>query len=728
MKASNYSIKYMFAKDNNLPTSFVATVLKETERAVYVFGHATKDPMGACMRCGRALTNPVSIVLGIGPECLAEWGMPGKDIENLTDADKALLERLTRERIVDSWIPKSIIKHCTECDEGITPPVTHKHLVTKLSPPKASDRSIELTMENGVQIIKVSFPFSQEDLAFIKGIPNRRFIMTPTKYWTVPLSLKNIELLKANHFHVDKSLEDWANKSTTAIVNVPSKIPGLKRDLFPYQQECVQFMEDHGGRVFIGDEQGCGKTIETLAWLQLHPEHRPAILIVKASLKLNWKMEIYEWIQSKHVQILYGHQTMNFINEGEEPIIHNGEKEDLALSKDIIIINYDIVANTYIPVRDVHGKKHLDEQKGTGWVDFLQKINPKVLYVDEYQKIKENCATTKGCKKLAKKIPYISLISGTIIKNRPIEAWNAFDIMKYPDTPNWHSFIFKFCDAKKMYGRWDYTGESNTQELHQLLLNTFYIRRLKKDVLPFIKAKQYSIVPMELNNTKEYYTAETDFIHYLQLKNKDAESLRKAADAEHLVKIEVLKQLAVQGALDSMIVWIREFLEDNDKLAIFATHKLIIKTIMDAFPKIAVSLTGDTSNKNKQKVVDSFQTDPKTKLFIGNIQAAGEGITLTAASSLGIIELPWSPGDLTQVEDRVHRIGQEGTVMIYYLIPPRTIYDRIGALLDVKKKVTNSVIDGIEQESKSSFKSLYSNLIESYTSNTTTNLFATEAK
>ena len=126
----------------------------------------------------------------------------------------------------------------------------------------------------------------------------------------------------------------------------------------------------------------------------------------------------------------------------------------------------------------------------------------------------------------------------------------------------------------------------------------------------------------------------------------------------------------------------------------FAVHKFVIDALMQEFAGIAVKVDGSVTGINRQKAVDEFQTNKDVKLFIGNIKAAGVGITLTAASNVAFIELPWTPGDVVQAEDRIHRIGQKASVTIHYLLANDTIEDKIAKLIDSKRKVLDAVLDG----------------------------------
>lgn len=127
-------------------------------------------------------------------------------------------------------------------------------------------------------------------------------------------------------------------KETEEIVT----IPGLKRDLFPFQKKGVSFIESRDGNALLADEMGLGKTAQALAYLQLHPKKRPVVVVCPATLKYNWENEINMWTTSNNkVEILSGSSPYK-------------------LSKaDIFIINYDVLK---------------------GWVDTLKKTQSSGYY------------------------------------------------------------------------------------------------------------------------------------------------------------------------------------------------------------------------------------------------------------------------------------------------------------------------------------------------------------
>jgi len=113
-----------------------------------------------------------------------------------------------------------------------------------------------------------------------------------------------------------------------------------------------------------------------------------------------------------------------------------------------------------------------------------------------------------------------------------------------------------------------------------------------------------------------------------------------------------------------------------------------------------VSAGRTLSTGQQQAAVDRFQIDPECRLFVGNIKAAGVGLTLTAASDVAFLEFAWTPGDHEQAEDRCHRIGQNDNVVAWYLIAEDTIDESIVDLLEQKRSIVDQVTDGKDGDLK----------------------------
>ena len=288
-------------------------------------------------------------------------------------------------------------------------------------------------------------------------------------------------------------------------------------------------------------------------------------------------------------------------------------------------------------------------------------------------------------------------MSGTPILSRPIEIYNAWKLIDSQNCPDYWYYVRTYCAARNNGFGWDFSGASHTEQLHHELVNSFMIRRLKKDVLKQLPDKIYSFVPMELDNADEYVKAERDFIQFIR-ETKGHDAAIRAGNAEKMVQIQTLKQVAVKGKMKSVFNWIEDFLEVDGKLVVFAIHRFVIDKLMEVFGNKAVKIDGSVSMIERQKAIDKFQNDDSCRLFVGNIKAAGVGITLTASSNVAFLELPWAPGELKQAIDRVHRIGQKNCVNVHYLFAINTIMDKIAKLIDQKQKVIDSVLDGKDLE------------------------------
>lgn len=531
------------------------------------------------------------------------------------------------------------------------------------------------TNQTGEKVLKITFPYNVDTLFQVRSLPGRKYHVDEV-CWSAPVFPKIIQQLISWGFIIDESVTQFmqAEKVRSDYVSANGKIKGLRGILKPFQSECVSFIENRDGRALIADEMGLGKTIETLGWIQLHPEKRPVIFVVPKSAKLNWKKEIESWLPEPDVEVLTGEKAWRITGE-------------------FIILNYDILH---------------------AWINELKKINAQILVTDECHLYKNSKAKrTSAIKKLGKGIPHILALSGTPIVNRPVEIFNAVNLIDAQIFPSYWDFTERYCARKHTNFGWDVSGSSNTQELHSILSGTIMIRRLKKDVLTELPDKIFSFVPMELRNEKEYQNAENNFISYLTSIKKNTTEITKIIRAEQLAKIEILKQLAIKGKLPDVIDWIDNFIETGQKLVVFATHKFVIDALMEHFGKVAVKIDGSVGETARQKAENEFQTNPKITLFVGNIQAAGTVITLTASSNVAFIEFPWTPGELKQAMDRVHRIGQKECVNVYYLLAQDTIDEKIARILDEKQKVLNSVHDGIETETNS----LLIKLIQEYETN-----------
>lgn len=500
-------------------------------------------------------------------------------------------------------------------------------------PPKRFSGSVERVYRE----YRVKFSYDEKVIARIKEIPNRRWEKTE-KCWYVPANQLSDEVLSELGFELPEKPADGIDFSFM------DELP-----LRPYQREgVIRLARDFDLNGFLGDEMGLGKSCQTVCAIRARAaDALPALLIVPASLKANWKREIEMWHPGATVEIISGRAK-------------DGSK--FTRKADYTIINYDILDS---------------------WLsELMGKF--KTMVLDECHKIKESKTIwTKAAKRLGKKIKFKIALSGTPITNRPIEFFNVLNLLSPQTFPNWKYFATTFCDPQRVPGVYDrngnavytYKGSSNSEKLHKLA-SPFMIRRLKKDVMDDLPEKNRIIVPVEI-----------DFGKYMKAEEK-------AMRLDTLSAIEKCRQAAIEGKMKAAIDWIENYLENGKKLVVFATHTETLDILEKKF-KDCARIDGDVPSGKRQAEIDKFQNDPDCRLFIGNLQAAGVGITLTAASATLTVELGWVPGEHWQAEDRVHRIGQKAeSVEAYYMIAQGTIDEIIMGILDHKMKDISKIVDG----------------------------------
>jgi SWI/SNF-related matrix-associated actin-dependent regulator 1 of chromatin subfamily A len=155
---------------------------------------------------------------------------------------------------------------------------------------------------------------------------------------------------------------------------------------------------------------------------------------------------------------------------------------------------------------------------------------------------------------------------------------------------------------------------------------------------------------------------------------------------------DVRKQTAI-AKVEYVITHLKNAVEESGKVVCFCHHREVATFIKHAFGDDAVMLIGGMSEAAKDQAVTRFQNDPAVKLFIGNIMAAGTGLTLTASSHVVFAELSWVPGDLTQAEDRCHRIGTKDSVLVQHIVLAGSLDATMAKYLVRKQEIIEAALD-----------------------------------
>jgi len=265
------------AKSKDMPVYFIGIPYVETAKAYKFKGTGTlvKKINGNCSICGKELTNPNSVKLGIGPICANNMGI---DLLNgYTEED---IEKEMHKIKIDTFLPKSCVE-LLDTKGLIIPDIK---VSTEDSKPKEQPK--KLVFEG--DLINIFFPFDYSLLNKVKSLSGRRYQKKPTPHWNCPDTKQNRLNLTKMGFDVPE-----VKKEEIKIPDFPNH---LQKVLFPYQKEGVNFIWQKNGRALIGDEMGLGKTIQALTYVEMNPKINHILIVCPASLKLNWAAEIRKWM------------------------------------------------------------------------------------------------------------------------------------------------------------------------------------------------------------------------------------------------------------------------------------------------------------------------------------------------------------------------------------------------------------------------------------------------
>jgi len=165
-----------------------------------------------------------------------------------------------------------------------------------------------------------------------------------------------------------------------------------------------------------------------------------------------------------------------------------------------------------------------------------------------------------------------------------------------------------------------------------------------------------------------------------------------------LVKLTVLRDAVSKMKYNAITDWLDELLANGEeKVVVFAEHIEFVENIAAKYADITVKVRGGVSNDDRMAAVDKFQNDPTCRIFVANMKAASEGLTLTAASDVVFCELAWTPSMHEQCVGRCYgRVNDLHGATAWYLLAEKTIDEDIFELLEEKRKIVDAVTDGVD--------------------------------
>lgn len=496
------------------------------------------------------------------------------------------------------------------------------------------------------------------------------------------------------------------------------------KKLFAHQKDAVKFLVDRK-KAILADQMGMGKSISSIV-AALEGGYERILIICPASIKLNWKREL-----------------MTYVKEDDITIVSGNEWQDNKFT----IINYDILKNFYeVPtitvkqsqlelddagkvVKVIKEKEQVARKKDV--IDKAMEASQlyqsrfDLIIIDEAHRLSN---TTSGIFKIVSdlvkrsKPKGIFELTGTPITNKPINFFNLLRLIDATVAKDWQHYVERYCDGKHFFNKkerdaltaiflknahkstwydltqdekqslnvmleqrchkiWVTGGASNLEELQEII-KPYYIRR-DKTYLELTK-KIVKLVKHDLNQEER-----TEYDKVWEEFSRDKENADKM---KHLLEGVAFRQWLANTMVPRTIKLANERINNGEKVVIFTTFDEEQRRLYEAFKDICVVHNGKMTAKQKEKSVKSFQENDEVKAFIGNMQSAGVGITLTAGSVVIFNSINYLDGDLKQAEDRIHRLNQDKDCTIYYQVFNDTYMEHMFEIVHTKEEITDILI------------------------------------
>jgi SNF2 family DNA or RNA helicase len=561
---------------------------------------------------------------------------------------------------------------------------------------------------SGIDWLSVSAEWEQEGLKLSKADLERlasatgRFVKLPNSGWVeldtaavqgaheamadmgvdgliaVPqkVGLENVAHLDDDDFsRFADSPEAKALRSRIAdFKGVPAaeKPEGIKADLRPYQKDGFDFLA-HLTQIKLGgilaDDMGLGKTLQTLTWLAWLKERnrknpKPSLVICPASVLHNWRREAERFTPGLKVLVLESGAAR-----------HNLRKQ--IPQNDIIVTNYALL------------RRDLEE---------LQKFAFRAVILDEAQFIKNPGAqVTQSVKQL--KCEHKLALTGTPLENRLLDLWSIVDFIQ----PGYLGTQEHFIETYEPRGENAEAEQRIARRRLSAKLRPLLLRRLKKHVAKDLPDRIEERLDCPLGDEqRKLYLAELRRSRDQVMKAVETQGLNKSK-MHVLAALTRLRQVCchpslvgsdtASGKTETLFELLDPLIADGQKVLVFSQFVQMLQLLEKECAARNIHthiLTGQT--KDRQQVVNAFQSDTSAGVFLLSLRAAGTGLNLTNASYVVLYDPWWNPAVEAQAIDRSHRIGQTQTVNAYRLIAPGTVEEKIWELQQSKAQTIADVL------------------------------------
>jgi len=432
----------------------------------------------------------------------------------------------------------------------------------------------------------------------------------------------------------------------------------LKAELRSYQRKGVDwlnFLKKSGLGAMLADDMGLGKTLQTLCLFE-----KRTLVVAPTSVFYNWGAELKKFRPSLKVSYFYG--------------------SDRVLDEDA-----DVVLTSY-------GVLRLDTEK-------LKALDWKIMVLDEAQVIKNpDSQVAKSAHSM--KAEFRVTLTGTPVENHLKDLWSQFHFIN-------PGMLGTLKDFDEGFSRTISRGDADAALKLKRKIKPFILRRLKKEVATELPDKTEVVLNCELTSD------ERDFYNTLMASTRK-EVLANLEDGGNIMQaLELILRLRqtcchramIPGAaeageiltsskLDLLVETIEESIDGGHRSLVFSQWTSFLDLIQKSLVEKGIKYSRiDGSTRNRQDIVDRFQSGDSESVMLISLKAGGVGLNLTAADHVFITDPWWNPSVEDQAADRAYRIGQKNPVIVHRLVAKDTLEEKILELQEKKKDLARAVLD-----------------------------------
>ncbi|MCL2768413.1 MAG: DEAD/DEAH box helicase, partial [Synergistaceae bacterium] len=479
--------------------------------------------------------------------------------------------------------------------------------------------------------------------------------------------------------YIEVTNGEWLDELKAKMINpaiiVEQRVSkSFRADLREYQTtgfNWLNLMSQSRFGALLADDMGLGKTVQVLALLDfLRKDKIKTLLIIPASLIMNWKKEAERFTPLLKVKLLHGKET------------------------DFSLVDADLFITTYgMAVR--------------GGADLYLNVVWDLLILDEAQAIKNHGnKQTTAVKKLSARSRIA--MTGTPVENRLSDLWSIFDFLNKG-----------LLGSQKEYASFTNNLKDNTSGYEKLrnVISPFILRRLKTDKtiisdLPDkMEIKQYTTL------TKKQIALYDQLVHELEHIMEDASTTGINRKGIILASIMKFKQICnhpdqyldnrefdpkFSGKFETLSEICGTIREKRERVIVFTQFKEmtdpIARFLEKVFERKGLILHGSTAVKKRGELVEQFNSPEYVPFMVLSLKAGGVGLNLTGANHVIHFDRWWNPAIENQATDRAFRIGQQKNVCVHKFVTAGTIEEKIDVIIESKQNLASSVVTATSGE------------------------------